>query len=245
MNKKLTNWWLGRGFSIPGFSSQYMWHKFDIATTNADPVTVSTDSLGNYNLGNFNTAPARGIQNSKECIEFLGTGGMRTGTTIGNTLFRSSFSVFFQAKLDDGQPAAAEFMFKDTGASGSRTSITVNALGTVQCIYSANSVIVSPTSAVIFANGATSDFVNFCMTVQSGGNLNFYTKVVGGSWTNHISTSIAAITMSAYDQGVGANNRLYVGSFDSATNYFNGFMRNFTIQPGIYSASDMEALSNL
>lgn len=247
MKKSLLNWWfLSGGFSVSGFSPQHMWHKFDIATTNADPVTVSTDSLTTtpYNLGNFNTAPARGVQNGKECIEFLGTGGLRSGTAIGNTLYRSSFSLFFQVKLDDGQPAVVEFFFKDTGNSGSRVQFTLSTTGVVQAIYQANSVTVSATSGVIFSNGAMSDFTSICITAQSGGSLTVYIKLPGGSFSNVASASMAAVTMSSYDQGVGGSNKTYVGCTE-AGNYLNGYMRNFIIQPGIYTAADMEAASNL
>lgn len=248
MDKKKINWWLsGGGFTVPGFSLQHMWHKFDIATTNADPVTVSTDSLTTtpYNLGNFNTAPARGVQNSKECIEFLGTGGLRTGATVGNALYRSSFSIFMQVKLDDGQPVGAEFLFKDQGAAGNRVSFVVGSTGVLQAIYQANSLVATATSGVIFADGPMSDFASICITCQSGGSLIIYVKLAGGSWSSVATASMAAVTMSAYDQGVGSLLRTYVGSTEVGANYLNGFMRNFIIQPGIYSASDMEALSNL
>lgn len=250
MKKKsiIWNWWLsGGGFSVPGFSLQHMWHKFDIATTNANTVTVSTDSLTTtpYNLESFNTAPTRSVQNGKECIDFGGSGGMRTTATVGNAIYRNSFTYFFQVKLKDGQPTGAEFLFKDAGATNNRASLALGTAGLLQFVYQANNVTATATSAAIFSNGAMSDFAHICVTVQSGGSIIIYVKLPGGSFTNVASASMASVTMSAYDQGVGATLRTYVGAQETGLNYLNAYGRNFIIQPGIYTAADMEAASNL
>lgn len=163
--------------------------------------------------------------------------------STANTLFRNSFSIGFWMMPDDGQPAASQMLFRNsnsvTTALNDRIQILLQTDGRIQCGYAENAVAVNVSTAnVIFANGAITTPVHVAATFTSGGLIRIYINGVLDANTGDIS----AITMANYTSAIFST----IGSRQTNTTTFDlpytGKMREFIIQPVVWSAGDITNL---
>jgi hypothetical protein len=163
-------------------------------------------------------------------------------TSIGNTLFRNSFSIGMWLMPDDGQPAATQIIFSDrsiasatTDATTDRVQISLGSTGIIAAGYMINNTAVTATTAAaVFANGAITTPVHLAVTFTSGGLIRLY---INGVET--ITADMSALTMASYtttrlstfgqrENGAGTYDLSYLGK-----------MREIMCQPVVWSAGDI------
>lgn len=221
------------------FDDEAMWQKFDIATTNdvGGIVTVATDSLTttSYPMSNFGS-PTRAIQNTKECIHLDGA-YMKMNDTAINTVFTDSFTVAFKVKLMDGNPVSAKYLVSLMNQTSGRFWIDFRTDGDINIAYAAGGVSkFAQTLNPVFSDGAMSDFATIIVTVTSGDFIRLYIDGVlipfeGGSNNGDIS----AVTMANFT----TTQILAVGGRIATSSTDNMYVKDFTIQPIIYTPEQM------
>jgi hypothetical protein len=216
----------------------------DIATTNANPVTLSSDSLTQtlYNLENVGTV-ARAIENSKEAIRINSGSYLRTVSTNISPLLRASFSIHLDLKLDDGQPPVLQFIFDIVNTSSNRLRFFVRDTGLINVTYSANGVSrFAQTTSSVFANGAMANFAGIDIVFNSAGVISIYVnnvlQTLDGAFDNDLST----LDMTVFDS---LAKKLLLGYEDGGTRGINGWIRNFIIQPVVYTSQNRIDLGTL
>jgi hypothetical protein len=237
----LVNVQTGSGaFNPASISTQYLWQKLDIATTNADPVTLSTDSLAttSYNFDNIGTVN-RAIQNGKECVRSIPANYLKSINTTLSSLFQSTFSIFQQIKLDDGQPAGIGYTFFIDNSSTGRVYIDIRTDGKMTITYSAGGTSVfAQTASSVFANGAFTDFVNLAVVVPSAGIIQIWIDGVQQTLgAGNLSGNMSGVTMANFNSGAIKPINLGVTA--------SGWYRNLLVQPVAYTTQNITDLSTL
>jgi hypothetical protein len=225
-------------FNPATISAQYLWQKLDIATTNADPVTLASDSLVTtpYNFINSGTVN-RAIQNSKECVRLAPSNNLLTISTNLSSLFQNSFSVFVQMKLDDGQAATVQFPFRINNSATGRVLFDIRTDGKITITYSAGGTSVfAQTASSVFADGAFSDFVNVAILFTSGGFIQLYLDGVLQTLSGSFNGNMSGVTMANFNS---ASEQLKLSDVST------GWFRNFIIQPVVYTAQNITDLGTL
>jgi hypothetical protein len=205
--------------------------------------SLSTGSIAFLNAG---TSPEFQVANDKGWY-FFNSSRIVSSTSIANTFFRASFSFGFWLWPDDGQPAAAQSVFRCSNLTTTTTDDTVrfqlSTDGKVLVSYAANGTNTNlvPASA-IFANGAVATPVHIACTFTSGGIIRLYVDGTLQADDGVSTGSMAAITMTNFS----TTNPMYWGMRQTGASTFDlpyiGRLREFVIQPVVWSAGDITNL---
>jgi len=135
--------------------------------------------LGNNILRGASSATVSSLARSSDfsntkSLSFDGTNDYVDTNYNPTTLFRSSFSISFWMKPDDGQPSASNgIMGVEKGSNANQVQILLNTTGVLSVFHASNSTLnYATTNAAVFTNGAQSDFKHIVITEEkvSGGN---------------------------------------------------------------------------
>lgn len=203
--------------------------------------TLSVGSIAFLNAGTNN--PEFLVQFDRGWYYF-NSSRIVSSTSIANTFFRGSFSFGFWMMPDDGQPAAAQSIFRVSNLTTTTIDDTVrfqlSTDGKVLVSYAANGTNTNLVPAnVIFANGAITTPVHIACTFTSGGIIRLYVDGVLQSDDGVSTGSMASITMTNFS----TTNPFYIGMRQTGASTFDlpytGRLREFLIQPVIWSAGDI------
>lgn len=173
----------------------------------------------------------------------LVNGNVATNNDLANLLFKASFSIGFWIQPDDGQPSAVNVIVWNNSDLNTTLShglqIQLEGTGKIRFRYSVGGVFVNAlTNDVIFTNGAVSPR-HIAATFTSGGLIRVY--VDGELQTLDAGTSgdMSAVTMASFNSAraiIIGRRRTGADSFDFP---FVGKIREFIIQPVVWSAGDI------
>lgn len=173
-----------------------------------------------------------------------GTCRMRSVTSIGNTLYRNSFSVGFWLRPADGQPAATNILYRDSSNQSTtvddRVQISLGSDGKITALYTINTVSGTATTAsAVFANGAVTTPKHIAATFTSGGLIRIYVDGVLQTLDVTNNGDISALTMSSYT----TSNQSHFGQRQTGGASWDlgyvGYVREILCQPVVWSAGDI------
>lgn len=214
-----------------------------VTTSPAAVAAHNTLETGGLQFATAGTAPEFQVANDKGWLNFV-SGRIVSDGSLANTFFRASFSFGFWLWPDDGQPAAAQSVFRCSSEVTTTITDTVrfqlSTDGKVLVSYAANTVNANLVPAnAIFANGAVGTPVHIACTFTSGGIIRLYVDGVLQSDDGVSTGDISAITMTNFS----TTNPLYWGMRQTGASTFDlpytGRLREFLIQPVIWSAGDI------
>lgn len=194
------------------------------------------------------TLPELIIVNDKGWFIFNG-GRIEFATSLGNSLFRASFSVGVWLWPDDGNPTATGMILSDRSTTATtpvsttdRVQITLDSTGTITASYMINNVTgTARTASAVFADGAVTP-KHIAITFTSGNFIRIYVDGVLAALDASFTGDISALTMASYTTTVFGTiaQRVNGAGFDLP---FIGRMREFTIQPS--TVWDTTQIANL
>lgn len=225
------------------FSSERAWHKFDIATTTevSGNVTASADSLITtpHNLTGVGTI-LRSVQNDKQCVA-LDDSYFRFEPAF-SSVFQNSFSVSMKVKLDDGRPSVTRYLCSLRVGTTSRFWIDYRSDGKINVAYTSNSVSVFAQSlSANFLDGAMSDFNHVVVTVQNGGFIKIYLNGLLVPLHATLNGNMATVNMSLFQ----TTGNFLIGYDSAATVFSKQFVKDFIVQPIVYTPEMITELLNM
>lgn len=190
------------------------------------------------------TLPEHVVINDKGWYIFNG-GRIQLTNSLGNSLFRTSFSIGLWLWPDDGQPAATNMIFSDRSTTATtpvsttdRVQVTLDSTGTITASYMINNTIgTARTASAVFADGAVAA-KHIAITFTSGDFIRIYADGVLQSLDASFTGDISALTMSSYTTTVFGTiaQRVNGAGFDLP---FLGKIREFMIQPVAWTAGNI------
>lgn len=259
-------------YDIPsaGISEETSNTAFDPSTINANwirlqmnrsKVTIGSDNIVTAvvnDLGGVSLSPATTIRfkvdDYKGAISFGGnspynTGRIETASAIGTTYFTNSFSMSCWFKPSSGIPATPMHFCHDIASTGSpnnsRLSIFLATTGKINIIYAqSGNVAQAITNTAVFADGKTATWHHLACTFDDTNNIiKIYFDGVLQTLDAVNNGSLAGVTMASYLNGT---NKFQIGArragASSYSDYYYGMMREFTLQPGVYTSTDVANL---
>jgi len=239
------------GFSLSTISAEHLWHKLDIASTNADPVTVSTDSL---NTTPYEIIPAigtipRSIQNTKECVSLSDDNFLKINNTELGSLFQNTFSINVQMKLLDGNPSSTAFFFSVYKDGSNRIWGYVTSTGVIGIgISTPTGGTFAVTASPVFANGAMADFAKVQLIFPSGGIIKIMVDGVSKPLSTTYPGDLSGAGMANLDL---SGSSFYLGAGSQGSDAAAiitpspGYYRQFAIQPVEYTSQNIIDLNTL
>lgn len=173
---------------------------------------------------------------------------LQTSAAVGTTLFAHSFSVSCWIRPRDGRPPAVYTIYHDvqnTGAiNNSRTYALVLTTGQVNVVLAIGGTAVQATTLdPVFDDNAVQRPYHLAITFTSGDAIRIYIDGVLTALDPAFPGDISGLTMANY---VNATNVLAIGvnrtGASTYNNHFYGHIREFTIQPVVYSVGDIANL---
>lgn len=216
-------------------------------------ISAVTNDLGGVSLSPVNTMRFK-VDKYKGGIFFDGfspynTGRIETASAVGTTYFSQSFSFSCRFKPSSAIPATAMHFMHDiqnTGsANNSRVAIFLATTGKINVIYSQGGTAVQAiTNTAVFATGKTSTEHHLAVTFDDVNNIiKIYFNGVLQTLEAGNPGDLSTVTMASYINGT---NRLQFGARRTGAStygdYWFGMLREITVQPGVYSPTDIANL---
>lgn len=217
--------------NVAGAAPEYMYHKLDVATTDADPVTSSTDSWTTtpYPLENVGTVN-RSVQNTLECVYLSQGNYLRTVNSSLSSLFQSSFNIKFDVKLDDGNPSATQYLWGIYNSTSQRIFLDIRSDGKLTFTYTEGGTSVyAQTAAAVFADGAMADFSQIEVDVPENGNIQILKDGVVQTLSGTFDGDMTGVTMSGFNSGT-AKMFLGIGSANGTYTSAPGYYKEFKLE---------------
>lgn len=173
---------------------------------------------------------------------------LQTSAAVGTTLFAHSFSFSAWVRPRDGHPPIIYTLYQDvqnTGAlNNSRTYALILTTGHINVVLAIGGTAVQATTLnPVFDDNAVQRPYHIAITFTSGNLIRIYVDGVLQSLDPAFPGDISGLTMANY---VNATNVLTIGAnrtgASTYNNHFYGHMREVTIQPVVYSVSDIQNL---
>jgi hypothetical protein len=242
-------------FDPSTISSNYVWITPDDVTLDGGTSRVLTaaDQLTTtpYNFeGDASNGPLISVQNGVDSFQMSANSiVLRNDSLDAGVFFGNTFSVYGRAKLDDGKPAGAQFLFHDQGATTStRCYLSINN-GLFQFAYlNGTSTVLANSTTNPIPDGAMSDFFEYNVVVPDGGTIEIWIRLAGEAWQQLTLEVVQDGDMTGVDMSLytNATNKLRVGvNSSSNANGAPGYYRHFIIQPVAHNATDRTNLSTL
>lgn len=237
-------------FDPSTISAEYLWHKFDTATTtrSGSIILTSTDQLTTTSR-NFEGDATNGAtietKLTKECAHVSSaTDILRSASVIGGGIFDSEFSMFFQYLPEDGQPASLGYVFHEQGLNANhRVFIVLNTDGKLTFTYISSGVQASAkTLNAVFTNGEPSAWTALDFTVSTS-QINIYVDGTLQTLDPSFDGDMSSVNMALYNNSLNKQ-RLGVRSTSNDTDA-PGWFRNFILQPVIHSNQNRTDLATL
>lgn len=229
---------------------------------NRDNVTIGADNIVSAvvnDLGGVVMSPATTVRfkvdNYKGALAFPGysptnTGRIESASAIGTTYFSQSFSFSCWFKPSSAIPPAANHFLHDiqntSSANNSRVSIFLSTAGKLAAIYSQGGTAVqATTAAAVFASGKTPSWHHLAVTFDDTNNIIkiYFDGVLQTLDAAPLNGDLSTVTMASYINGT---NKLQIGARRTGAStygdYFFGMMREVTLQPGVYTQTDIDNL---
>lgn len=172
---------------------------------------------------------------------------IQTSAAVGTTLFNHSFSWSCWVRPRDGQPTAAYTLIQDLNSTGSPTMrfyVQIGTDGKIYVNYMVSSVSsLAVTASAVFADNLQTSSKHIAVTLTSGDAIRIYVNGVLQTLDATNNGNLSAITMANYVNGTNVltlmASRTGASSYSS---YFFGHLREMTIQPVVYSTTDIANL---
>lgn len=261
------NYWKNL-YSIPGDDSIITSNTgYDPSTFNANYVRLQMNSA-NTTTGTNNEITA--LTNNLSGVAFTSVGDVRfkinkrkgayffqqftpgarieSNSAVGSTYFSSSFSWSAWVKPRDGQPGAAYYFIHDIASTASpnnsRFYVLLDTTGKINVAYAVGGTAVQGiTNTAVFTNAQQIDETHLAVTVTSGGLIRIYVNGVLQTLDAVNNGNIAALTMALYTN---ITNKIQIGARRSGVStyadFLFGIMREWTLQPGVYSSTEIANL---
>tara|TARA_R110002012_G_scaffold69403_3_gene179658 strand:- start:233 stop:1654 length:1422 start_codon:yes stop_codon:yes gene_type:complete len=217
-----------------------------------DEIQASNDLFLNteYNLIKTSEAPILTLDSSGYSAKFdYSVGGgqsMKVDLTNSiNTIFRSSFSGYLKVRMLDGVPAIeASYFLNLLNGTSSRFWLDVRSSGVVTLAYTSNSVSrFAQTSAAVFADGESSEYSILAFTLNSAGSMKIYKDAVELPLNGGLNGNLTGVNMTLFDNGT---SDLFLGNYDNVNDKgVSMHLKDFAIQQGVYSQTDLNNLQNV
>jgi hypothetical protein len=173
---------------------------------------------------------------------------LQSSAAIGTTLFSHSYSYSSWVIPRDGNPPSVYTLYHDVQNTSnlnlSRTYALITTDGKINVVYAVGGTAVSATTAsAVFSDNTVESPVHIAITFTSGDYIRIYVNGVIQTLDAGALGNISALTMANY---VNATNSLAIGvqrtGASTYLNHFYGHMREVTIQPVVYSTTDIANL---
>jgi len=233
-------------FEPSSISLQTMWHKGDLATTDAtvidDPITTSTDSLSAtpYNITGSSLASSI---NSKECFDFTGSSFYLTAL-VPTSFYQGGFSLFAQVSARDGQYYTNQTIsYTENTAGTSKFLFFISTTGYLTLYLESNDIgkTVASTDGQ-FPNGDTVVFDNIDLTLTPLGLVEIYKNNVKLTLTGADTGLDMSLFSNVGYTAFGARKATSGNLFDYK---LDGYIRNIIMQPVIHTNQNRTDLATL
>jgi len=222
--------------------AQYKCNDDAANTTVTDDGTGSTNGTASTNTSNLSVAGK-----INDCFEFTAISNEYADTNqTFQTILRSSFSLAFWIKPDDGQPANNNMIFSGQDNSHHSTIyVYVTTEGKIRFFYrvgGGGAEKGAKTNAAVFADGATS-WTHVILTAD-GSNMKIYVNNSEQTLDATENGDMSGLTMGNYttthNPYFGANN----DGNDSPKNCFDGLIDDFRIISKVISEDERAGIYN-
>ena len=185
-------------------------------------------------------------------LSFDGTNDYVDTNYTSNDLFRDSFSFSFWVKPDDGQPSATQAFFGvETGSNADVIHVTLFANGTLGFSHASNSSInYCVTDAVVFTNGAQTDYKHIVVTEEKVSSGNAAAKI----YVNGVDTAFSVLgggffvinqtNFEAFDHGGLELNIGAINDDGTQDTFYGGLIDEVAVFTKKLSSSEVEAIYN-
>lgn len=216
-------------------------------------ISAVTNDLGGVAFTVVNTTRFK-VDKYRGAIFFDGfspyaTGRIESNSAIGTTYFAGSFSMSCWFKPASGVPSASMHFMHDiqstASANNSRVSVFLATSGKINVIYSqGGTAVTANTNTAVFSTGKNPSWHHLAVTFDDTNNIikiyfdgSLQTLEAGNAG------DLSTVTMASYINGT---NKLQIGArrtgASTYSDYYFGMMREFTIQPVVYSPTDIANL---
>ncbi len=177
--------------------------------------------------------------------QFVTGSRIESNTPVGTTYFSNSFSFSCWIKQRDGQPTAAYYLMHDIQSTGSpnnsRAFVSIDTTGKITVAYAVGGTAVQGiTNTAVWGDTQQIDETHVAATFTSGGLIRIYINGIIQTLDAVNNGNLASLNMSSY---VNATNKLQFGArrtgVSSYDSFYFGMMREVTIQPVVYTASQI------
>jgi hypothetical protein len=173
---------------------------------------------------------------------------IQSSAAIGTTLFAHSFSYGEWIRPRDGNPPILACLVNDiqntASPNNSRLLINIATTGKINIIFAIGGTAVqATTNTAVFVDNTIEEPIHLAVTFTSGGLIRIYVNAVLQTLDAVQNGDISGLTMANY---VNATNTLTLGANRTGAgvyaNHFYGHRRELTIQPVVWSVSDIQNL---
>jgi hypothetical protein len=188
------------------------------------------------------------VNSSFSIVGVTNVSRIQSSAAIGTTLFNHSFSFAAWVRPRDGNPPSIYTLYHDVQNTGSvnnsRTYAIITTDGKINAVYAQGGTVVQATTAsAIFTNGTQDYAKHIAITFTSGNFIRIYVDGVLQTLDAGTTGNLSTVTMASYVNGtnvltIGAN-RTGASTYN---NHFYGHIREFMIQPVVYSTTDIANL---
>lgn len=173
---------------------------------------------------------------------------VQSSAAIGTSLFNHSFSFAAWVRPRDGNPPAIYTLFHDiqntASVNNSRVTVVITTDGKIYAYYAVGGTVVqAQTNTAIFSDNTQEAPKHIAVTFTSGDLIRIYVDGVLQTLDVTLNGNLSTVVMANY---VNATNVMTIGATRSGastyTTHFYGHIREFMIQPVVYSAGDIANL---
>ena len=197
-----------------------------------DSGSLIDDDTGTYDLTNNNAATAAdGILGSGHATALDGTNQTYTNGTLIDTM-PTNLAICFWFKADDGQPAAAEYLFCKEGATGTgqnRLAMYIGTDGVMELELRNQNNNKDQILSTVLPDGAT-DWHFVCLNWDTTNGIRV--------WFDGLEE--ASFSSSTTLPTGGATSDFIIGDFSAAGSYFDGTIGHFIVADAVLNQDDVE-----